>query len=254
MAEGSATLLLATGQLRATAPALVWMPPGAAHRISLAPGSSGTVLSLSENLVSMAIGAGGQSSSLRATADRLVLAERLKDGDVQFAALATAAETIHYELRNPREAGVELVAACTSIILVTALRLSPQTPMARATDWSPPQLLQRFMQMVEVHFREQYAIRRYADELGVTERRLHDTVVKATGRSPLALVHARMVEEAQERLSKSSLPIAQIGYGLGFRDPAHFTRFFVRTVGTSPRRYRADLRSARLPETFAAWP
>lgn len=254
MAEGSATLLLATGQLRATAPALVWMPPGAAHRISLASGSSGTVLSLSENLVSMAIGAGGQSSSLRATADRLVLAERLKDGDVRFAALAMAAETIHYELRNPREAGVELVAACTSIILVAALRLSPQTPMARATDWSPPQLLQRFMQMVEVHFREQYAIRRYADELGVTERRLHDTVVKATGRSPLALVHARMVEEAQERLSKSSLPIAQIGYGLGFRDPAHFTRFFVRTVGTSPRRYRADLRSARLPETFAAWP
>lgn len=254
LSEGRGALLLATGQLDAAAPALVWMPPGAALRINLAPGSSGLVLSLSENLVSMAIGRSAQSAPLRATADRLIVADRLKTGDQQMSTLTAAAETIHHEVRNAGESGVELVAACTAIILVAALRLSPQPALARATDWSPPQLLQRFMQMVEVHFREQYTIRRYADELGVTERRLHDTVVKATGRSPLALIHARMVEEARERLAKSSLPIAQIGYGLGFRDPAHFTRFFVRCEGMSPRRYRAEQRNAQIPETFAAWP
>lgn len=254
LAEGTGTLHLATGELKAVAPALVWMPPGAAFRMKVAPGSSGILLSLSENLVSMAIGRSAQPAPLRAAADRLIVAEGFDASGQQMNALLSAAGTIHQEVRNAGESGAELIAACTTVILVAALRLSPQPPLARATEWSPPQLLQRFMQMVEVHFREQYAIRRYADELGVTERRLHDTVVKATGRSPLALVHARMIEEARERVAKSSLPIAQIGYGLGFRDPAHFTRFFVRCEGVSPRRYRAELRSAQIPETFAAWP
>jgi len=254
LTEGKGTVQLSKGQLRAVAPCLAWMPPGAALTVVLDAGSAGFIVSCSENLVSMAI-SGGQPSTLRATADRLILGEIRPDDAGHAAMLAAAAETIHRELRAPRESGVELLSSCVTIMLVIAQRLSPQPALAQADGWPAPQLLQRFMQMVEVHFREQYTIRRYADELGVTERRLHDTVVKATGRGPLSLVHARLLEEARARLAESSLPVAQIAYGLGFRDPAHFTRFFGKAVGRSPRRYRADLRAARKDrETFAAWP
>ncbi|TKT77435.1 helix-turn-helix domain-containing protein [Aquamicrobium sp. LC103] len=254
LSEGRGAVTLSKGQLRLEAPAFCWMPAGAAQSLRLEPGSGGYVLSFSENLVSLSIGRSGNSAALRTTADRLVHAART-GGGVGMNALAMAAETIHREVREPRENGAELLAACVTIILVNAQRLSDYHPLSQGNDRTAPQLLQRFLQAVEIHFREQFPIRRYASELGVTERRLHDTVVKSTGRSPLALVHARMLEEARTRVEESALPIAQIGYGLGFRDPAHFTRFFRKATGVSPRTHRMQARDSRRErESFASWP
>ena len=36
------------------------------------------------------------------------------------------------------------------------------------------------------------------------------------------------------RLQQLDLPVEQIGYGLGFRDPAYFNRFFRKYRGASP--------------------
>ena len=50
--------------------------------------------------------------------------------------------------------------------------------------------------------------------------------------------------------------VEQIAYGLGFRDPAYFSRFFSRRVGMSPGAYRKAARLAPPPPptAFAAWP
>jgi AraC family transcriptional activator of pobA len=34
------------------------------------------------------------------------------------------------------------------------------------------------------------------------------------------------------------LSVAEVGYLIGFSDPAYFTRFFTRHAGVSPRAYR----------------
>jgi AraC-like DNA-binding protein len=74
--------------------------------------------------------------------------------------------------------------------------------------------------------------------------------------APLRLVHARLMAEARLRLRETAQPVEQIGYGLGFRDPSYFNRFFRRLSGLSPGAYRKASRigPAREATSFAAWP
>jgi AraC family transcriptional activator of pobA len=52
-------------------------------------------------------------------------------------------------------------------------------------------------------------------------------------------VHLRLLVEAERQLRYTSLSIAQIGYHLGFHDPAYFSRFFTTRMRLSPREFRS---------------
>jgi len=67
---------------------------------------------------------------------------------------------------------------------------------------------------------------------------LRAACVELTDRSPLQLVQDRLLLEAKRLLLYSNVSIAEVGYYLGFDDPAYFTRFFTKAAGTSPRGFR----------------
>ncbi len=92
--------------------------------------------------------------------------------------------------------------------------------------------------------------------LGVTRAHLHDACLKTFGKTPLALVHSRLIDEARQRLSHTALPVEQIAYSLGFGDPAYFNRFFKRLTDDTPGRFRqrALERSELGGASFADWP
>lgn len=254
LATGKGFTQLAQGQVAFRAPCLLWLPPGAGQLMRIAAGSEGYVLSLNEDLVARAAMGGGQGGELRAVADRLIHGEGAQAARGVRALLA-AAEAIHAELRQPGEGGMSLIIAHVTAILVHAWRLAGIPVADSEGNWSGSAIFQRFLQAVELHFREDWPVSRYAAQLGVTERRLHAAVTKTAGKSPLQLVHARILEAARARLEQSALPIAQIGYGLGFSDPAGFSRFFKKATGVSPGAFRRRRRQeARRDTTYAAWP
>jgi AraC family 4-hydroxyphenylacetate 3-monooxygenase operon regulatory protein len=48
----------------------------------------------------------------------------------------------------------------------------------------------------------------------------------------------RLIQEARRLLSFSSVSITEIGYELGFKDPAYFARFFRKNAGVTASKYR----------------
>jgi AraC family transcriptional regulator, transcriptional activator of pobA len=71
--------------------------------------------------------------------------------------------------------------------------------------------------------------------------------MRAAGASPLRLVQDRLMLEAKRALLYSNMTIAEVGYHLGFEDPAYFSRFFAKAEGLSPKRYRLDRATRSAP-------
>jgi AraC family transcriptional regulator, transcriptional activator of pobA len=114
---------------------------------------------------------------------------------------------------------------------------------------------------VEMNFRDHWPIPRYADALAVSSDRLHAICLRELKRPPLKLVHERVIREAMLLLDRSMLTVEQISDHLGFKDPAHFNRFFKAKAGTPPGTFRRGIaRSAtrsdelRSIHSYADWP
>lgn len=119
-----------------------------------------------------------------------------------------------------------------------------------------PRLVGNFLQLVELHYRDGWSVARYASVLGVSDDKLHFHCKREEGRGPRAIIQDRLVDEARTRLRQLDIPIEQIGFGLGFRDPAYFNRFFRKFEGASPGVYRrrARLDQIKSAPSYAAWP
>ncbi|GAA4275139.1 AraC family transcriptional regulator [Aquimarina gracilis] len=65
------------------------------------------------------------------------------------------------------------------------------------------------------------------------------TVIKTkTGISANKWIQDKTVTEAQALLSKSTTPVKEIAYRLGFNEPTHFSKFFKKQTGLTPNQYR----------------
>lgn len=77
-----------------------------------------------------------------------------------------------------------------------------------------------------------------ADELAVSPGDLSGLLKVLTGQSTQQHIHDRLIEEAKEKLSTTSLSVSEIAYGLGFEHPQSFSRLFKTKTKLSPLEFR----------------
>ncbi len=106
--------------------------------------------------------------------------------------------------------------------------------------------LMAFSAAVESHFREQLSVEQYAHQVGITPAHLNNLTRRFTGHTAQEVVHQRLLLEAKRQLIYTALSAKQIAEGLGFSEPAYFSRFFKRLTGQSPRAFRNHCRPAPL--------
>jgi AraC family transcriptional activator of pobA len=99
-------------------------------------------------------------------------------------------------------------------------------------------LVQRFVELIELHFLEHWQVRDYAEALSISTTHLSRLTRATTGHSALRLIEARLMREARRNLAYTNLSVSTIAYSLGYTDPAYFTRAFKRDSGLSPRAFR----------------
>lgn len=102
--------------------------------------------------------------------------------------------------------------------------------------------VRRFRALVEQRFRGQANLSHCAQTLGITPTQLNRVCHRVLGQSALSVMNARVVLEAQRELAYTTLSVKHIALGLGFADPAYFTRFFLRETGRTPTEWRMAAR------------
>jgi AraC-like DNA-binding protein len=68
------------------------------------------------------------------------------------------------------------------------------------------------------------------------------TFKKATGFTPIKYLHIQKIEQAKNLMvNNNELPLAEIGYILGFYDQSHFIRTFRQHTGSTPNQFKKNL-------------
>ena len=96
----------------------------------------------------------------------------------------------------------------------------------------------RFAERLEAGYAAHHDVAWYADQLSMSAAHLNVITRTHAGKSPLQLIHERLALEAGRSLVYTSMTIGEISDVLGFSEPAHFTRFFRKAAGESPRAFR----------------
>jgi AraC family transcriptional regulator, transcriptional activator of pobA len=99
----------------------------------------------------------------------------------------------------------------------------------------------RFEAMIRMPQAQGWHLGDYARALGISERHLRRLCLDATGKSARHLIEATHLREACRLLAYTRMRVQDVGFALGYDDPAYFARVFRRATGLSPGDYRARL-------------
>ena len=94
-------------------------------------------------------------------------------------------------------------------------------------------LVRNFKDLVENHFSEWHQVKNYASALNVTPGYLNEVIKTSIGQSAKEYIQNRLVLEARRLSLFTSRSFKEIGFGLGFNDPSHFSKFFKSSTGRS---------------------
>jgi AraC family transcriptional activator of pobA len=216
-------------------PALMLLPAGSVHGFEFEPGTSGFVVSLSDELY---------KDLLRREPEigTLFLAPGTLEIESKALRATDLAQGFHMLAREfaRSSAGHDLALhGWLEVLLANVLRTARQRPNAAdGAVGQRQQLVARFSKLVESRYRRNEPVTALASALSVSESRLRNACVAIAGQTPIQLLHARILLEAKRQLLYSGHPVGRIAYALGFEDAAYFTRFFSRRTGLSPRAFR----------------
>ena len=82
------------------------------------------------------------------------------------------------------------------------------------------------------------SIEQVANEMGVSQRYLSDTLKKDTGKTTTEHLQLHLINEAKNILLHPQKSISDVAYELGFEYPTYFSRLFKKIEGLSPSQYR----------------
>ena len=99
-------------------------------------------------------------------------------------------------------------------------------------------LVERFIELVQDHYREERLIGFYANKLCITPKYLSKLVKEHTGRSAGEWIENHVILEARALLQSSDKTIQQIAVLLNFPNQSFFGKYFKRATGMSPKQYR----------------
>ncbi len=221
-------------------PVLLNIPPWVVHGFRFAAGTAGYVLTLPADGFPELLGEDAPLATALSAWGACATGPAL---DPLFEAIL--AELVRDDAVRP----VMLRALATQVLCHAARGLA--APAAAAAPARYAAHMQGFDAALHGHLRAGWRLGDYAAALGLTPTHLNRVTRAMAGMSAGRYIEARRVREAQRMLAYTRLRVAEIGYALGYEDPAYFSRAFRRQTGETPSACRRRLAGTDPPPAAA---
>jgi AraC-like DNA-binding protein len=161
---------------------------------------------------------------------------------VEFPLIRQLIDNINAEY-NARQTGYEAIIQAHMQALMLHLQRTYRKQHPEQDEKSTkPELVNRFMQLIQLHYIDHYNVVQYAEKLHISSKHLIELCKTHTGQTPLQHIRAYTISEAKKLLYHTPSSVKEIAYQLHFDDPANFSKYFKSATGYTPQEYREGIR------------
>ncbi len=147
------------------------------------------------------------------------------------------------ELETTDTIQAEMLRMLMARFIIKTTRLLKSDPENEVSSKSPNDLLRHYNLLVEMHYKEAHSVSFYADKLHKSPKTLSNTFAKYD-RSPLQIIHERLVLETKRQLLYTDRSAKEIAYDIGFDDASHLSRLFKKQTGLTPSAFKKQQQTA----------
>ena len=159
----------------------------------------------------------------------------------------TVQEILHEikaEIRNDEPSMEEMLRILLKKLIIKATRIwKTKHGINSAETKHEIEFTRKFSQLVELHFKSKHTVADYAAILSVSPKNLLKRITQNGKVAPNDLIKQRIILEAKRLLAHTGLSVKEIGYDLGYDDPAYFVRFFTKQTSASPVEFRKQYKT-----------
>jgi len=113
-------------------------------------------------------------------------------------------------------------------------------PLESDIDASGDNLVRSFKNLVDLSYKNEHSTHFYSNLLHISADHLNRTIKSKIGKTAKDYIQARIITEAKRLLYFTSLSNKEIGYELGFNEPANFSAFFKKHTQLSPSSFKKN--------------
>jgi AraC family transcriptional activator of pobA len=218
---------------------VMMIPPGAVHGFRFRPDTQGKVFSIAAHFIEH-----HPNAQFAAIMKDLLLKPRiiqLGKQDRDMALLVNWLQAIRHEQETAQLETQLAISALAELVMITFRRIQQRQEQKQVFPQGGATLVQQYIDLLELHYREQPLISDLAAELEVSVSTLNRACRLVTGNSAKKLLMQRLHAEARRRLVYTRETLDQIGENLGYRDAAYFSKVFRQLEGKTPGAYRSEI-------------
>ena len=116
-------------------------------------------------------------------------------------------------------------------LIIRCTRLAKKQILKSNEKQSDIDLIRSFNVLVEEHFKTKKTVKEYAELIYKSPKTITNVFGKYSEESPLQVIHNRVIMEAKRLLFYTDKTAKEVGYELGYSDPAQFSKLFKNVVG-----------------------
>lgn len=122
--------------------------------------------------------------------------------------------------------------------IIRCTRMAKEQILKNEDSQSDIDVVRRFNVLVEEHFKTKKSVGEYAELMFKSPKTVTNVFSKYSEDSPLQVIHKRVIMEAKRMLLYTDKAAKEIGFELGYHDPAQFSKLFKNQTGKTTTEFK----------------